>query len=195
MRVTNNESTNDLPAITPGLNDCHVCRQLRLEGPDDREYSIVPTKGGGWQAWSAALLRLFQRIGAHPTQAVIINQDALTQRYVQVLIGHGIAHAEASSNVYLMNDSRLTLEQEALLAALGWLTPAETEDDPDKMPANWYLPPIHGDWLMLVEMFVATMVGIFGFDDRFPVGIRTFAAENPCKACSWPGRVVRCPSP
>lgn len=183
--MTNRDSGNDLPAIRLGLDGCQVCRQLRLEGPDDREYRVVPSKGGGWQAWSAALLRLFQRIGSHPTQALIVNQDARTDRYVQVLIGHGIAHAEASSNVYLMDDSRLSPEQEELLAALGWQTPPAAEDDPDKMPANWYLPRIEGDWTYLVEMFLATMVGVFGYDEHAPVSIRTFAAENPCKKCSW----------
>lgn len=168
------------------VDDCVVCRQLRLEGPDERTYVVTPAEGGGWQPWSAALLRLFARIGSQPTQAVIITQEPLTDRYVQVLIGHGIGHAEASSNVYLLDESRLTTEHEELLASLGWQPPTETEDNPEKMPANWYLPPIHGDWTMLVEMFVATMVGIFGFSEHLPVEVRTFAAQNPCKACSWP---------
>lgn len=184
--MTTSDSGKDQPAITPGLDGCQVCRQLRLEGADEREYVVVPSKGGGWQAWSAALLGLFQRIGSHPTQVLIVNQDARTDRYVQVLIGHGIAHPEASSNVYLMNESRLSSEQQELLSALGWQVPVADEDDPDEMPANWYLKPIHGDWTYLVEMFLATMVGIFGYDERAPVSIRTFAAENPCRSCSWP---------
>ena len=183
--MTRDGSTNDQPAITPGLDGCQVCRQLRLEGPDDRTFAVAPASGGGWSNVSTALLRLFQRIGSQPTQAVIIEQPRLTDRYVQALIGHGIAHAEASSNVYLMEGSQLSSDHEELLFALGWLAPTADEDDPDEMPANWYLPQIHGDWPYLVEMLVATMVGIFGFDERHVVSVRTFAAENPCKACSW----------
>jgi hypothetical protein len=75
---------------------------------------------------------------------------------VQVLIGHGIAHAEASSNVYLEGESRLSLDQEHLLAELGWQRPQRDDDDPEEMPANWFLPRIHRDWQYLTEMLVAT---------------------------------------
>lgn len=53
------------------------------------------------------------------------------------------------------------------------------------MPANWFLPHIHGDWQYLTEMLVATVVGVFGFAEDSPVLVRTFAAENPCSECSW----------
>jgi len=129
---------------------------------------------------------MFDRLGSQPTRAVIIEQTAITDRYAQVLIGHGIAHADASSNVYLLGDSRLTAEHEELLGALGWLPPDSDVDDPDEMPANWHLPLIHGDWQYLVEMIVATVVGVFGFEQGAPVEIRSFTAENPCRACSWP---------
>ena len=61
--------------------------------------------------WSAALLRLLRRVGSEPTRVIIITQSLLTDRYVQVLIGHGIAHAEAGSNVYLTGESRLSADQ------------------------------------------------------------------------------------
>lgn len=178
-------SKNDQPAITPGLDSCPVCRQLRLEGPDDCAFLVDPASGGGWTNWSAALLRLFQRVGPQPTQAVIIDQPGSLDRYVQVLIGHGVAHAEASSNVYLEGESRLSPDQESLLTELGWQRPERDEDDPEEMPANWFLPRIHDDWLYLTEMLVATVVGVFGFAEDSPVLVRTFAAENPCRECSW----------
>ncbi len=177
--------TNDLPAIRVGLDDCPVCRQLRLEGPDERTYVVAPSDGGGWTLWSGALLRLFRRIGSQPTQAVIIDQPMLFDRYVQVLVGHGIAHAEASSNVYLAGASKLSADAEQTLAKLGWRAPEADHDDPDEMPANWYVSSIRGDWQYLVELLVATM-GLLGFDEHLPIQVRTFAAENPCRACSWP---------
>lgn len=179
-------SINDQPAITPGLDACPVCRQLRLEGPPDRSFVVEPASGGGWGTWSAALLRLIRRIGSDPTQALIIDQPACGDRYVQALIGHGIAHAEASSNVYLGEESRLSDDEEGALRELGWQAPDRDYDDPDEMPANWYLPLIHGDWQYLTEMLVATAVGVFGFDECRPVVVRTFLAENPCRVCSWP---------
>ncbi len=85
--------------------DCAKCAQLRAEGPDPVDFAISPADGGGWYEWAAALFRLFRRIGQNPTQAVVIHQEPVTGRYVQLLIGHGIAHAEASSNVYLAGGS------------------------------------------------------------------------------------------
>lgn len=184
--MTNRKPTNDHPAITPDVDECPVCRQLRLDGPDEHVYAVAPGDGGGWPAWSAALLRLFVRIGDQPTQAVIIEQPALTGRYVQVLIGHGLAHVEASSNVYLEGECRLSAEHEDLLTVIGWLAPEADHDDPDEMPANWHLPLIRRNWRHLVEILVATIAGVFAFNERAPIEIRTFGAENPCQGCSWP---------
>jgi hypothetical protein len=146
---------------------------------------VTPSEGGGWLVWSAALVRLFQRTGTQPTQAVIISQPERSDRYVQAQIGHGIAHVEVSSNVYLMGASRLTDDHEALLVELGWLASA-LDDDPDEMPANWYLPLIVGDWQYLVAMLLTVAAGVLGFDEQLPVEVSTFQCDNPCRDCSWP---------
>jgi hypothetical protein len=168
------------------VDECAVCRQLRGEGPDPREFSVAPDSGGGWHQWAAALLRFIERMGHEPTQAVVISQAWLGQRYVQVMIGHGIAYAETGSNVYLTGDSRLSAREEAWLAELGWLSPSSSKDDPDQMPANWKLPVIHGDWRYLVEMLVGTMVGVLGFSSQLPIQVRSFGCSHPCRDCSWP---------
>lgn len=166
--------------------ECRDCRHLRLEGPGEREFVVAPINGGGWPEWSFALLRLLQRMSAQPTQALIITQDSLTSRYVQVLIGHGIAHVEASSNVYLEGSSLLEAEHEELLTLLGWQPPGADRDDPDRLPANWSLPLVRGDWAMVTELLSATVIGVFGFSEFLPTTIRTFLCDSPCKACSWP---------
>jgi hypothetical protein len=168
------------------VDDCPVCRQLRDEGPDGREFCVAPDDGGGWQLWSAALLRFIVRMGHQPTQAVIITQPMVSERYLQFLVGHGIAHAEVGSNVYLTGESRLSPDAEVLLAELGWLAPTLSQDDPDEMPANWSLPLIVGDWGYLVEMLLASMVGVLGFDSRLPIEVRSFGCDHPCRDCSWP---------
>ena len=173
-----------------GDDECAECRHLWLEGTDPCEYTLTPADGGGWSAWSAALLRLVQRLAKQPTQAMIITQDVLTRRYVQVLIGHGIAHAEASSNIYLSGDSRLLPDHEELLELVGWLPPASDHDDPDDMPANWSWPLVQDDWSSLTEVICATIIGIFGFSEHLPITIRTFQCDAPCKACSWPDQSV-----
>ncbi len=183
MSTNNNNKKSSGAARSEG---CAVCRQLLLEGAAPYAYSVTPSEGGGWQVWSAALVRLFQRMGTQPTQAVIITQPDRNDRYAQAQIGHGIAHAEVSSNVYLMAESRLTADREALLVELGWLAPALDNDDPNEMPANWYLPLIRGDWQYLVQMILTAMVGVLGFDDQLPVEVRTFQCDNPCRDCSWP---------
>ena len=168
------------------VTDCPVCRQLLLEGPDTQTFVVAPADGGGWHQWSAALLRLVRRIGSEPTRALIVSQQPLTQRYLQCLIGHGIAEVQASSNVYLRGSSRLSTGEEALLARLGWQPPDRDHDDPELMPANWWVPRIAGDWPALVELLSATAIVALGFDERFPVSVHTFGCDRPCRACSWP---------
>jgi hypothetical protein len=162
---------------------CAVCDQLRPEGPDVIDFAVAPAAGGGWHEWAAALERLLRRIGRHPTQCLLVTQDSVTDRYVQMLIGHGQAHAEASSNVYLHGASRLTANHEDLLTRLGWLAPARAYDGRSEMPANWCLPLIAGNWAELVEVVLATVAGVFGFDETQPVKVRTFMADHPCVAC------------
>ncbi|MGE0305024.1 MAG: hypothetical protein AB7N61_12320 [Acidimicrobiia bacterium] len=162
---------------------CPVCDQLRPEGPDAVDFSVAPAAGGGWHEWAAALERLLRSIGHNPTQCLLITQDSVTDRYVQMLIGHGQAHAEASSNVYLQGVSRLTADHEDLLARLGWMAPARAYDDRSGMPANWVLPLVEGNWADMVEVVLATVAGVFGFDQNQPVEIRTFMADHPCKEC------------
>lgn len=145
------DESNGLPT-SAGPPECSTCRQLRFEGPDEHCFVVAPADGGGWEMWSAALLRLLQRIGHQPTRAIIISQPVVNDRYVQALIGHGIAHVEVGSNVYLTGESRLSVHHEELLTLLGWLSPESDIDAPGEMPANWYLPLVDGDWLYLVEM-------------------------------------------
>jgi hypothetical protein len=158
---------------------------LQPEGPDTHTFEVVPADGGGWSMWSAALLRLLQRVGQEPTRVIIITQLLLNDRYVQALIGHGIAHSEVGSNVYLTGESRLSADQEELLALLGWRAPVSDVDVPGGMPANWTLPLVRGDWQHLTEMFAGTMIGVLGFSELLPVEVRSFGADNPCRDCSW----------
>ena len=51
------------------------------------------------------------------------------------------------------------------------------------MPANWVLPLVHGNWADLVEVVLATVAGVFGFDETQPVVIHTFMADHPCSEC------------
>ena len=81
-------------------------RGIASDHPPTHPHFSTP-RGGGWRTWSEALLRLLERMGHQPTQSVIIHQRLLNNRYVQLQIGHGVAHAEASSNVYLTGDWRL----------------------------------------------------------------------------------------
>ena len=179
----NDESERRVARADDG--ECSACEGLRPEGPDIHTFEVVPADGGGWSMWSAALLRLLQRVGHEPTRAIIITQSLLTDRYVQVLVGHGIARAEVGSNVYLTGASRLSVDQEELLALLGWRAPVSDVDVPGGMPANWTLPLVHGDWQHLTEMFASTMIGILGYSEHLPVEVHAFGADNPCRDCSW----------
>jgi len=125
------------------------------------------------------------RVGSEPTRIIIIKQPLLTERYALALVGHGIAHAEVGSNVYLAGESRLSDDQEELLALLGWQAPITDVDVPGEMPANWTLPLVHGDWQHLTEMFASTMIGILGVCEHLRVEVMAFGADPPCRDCSW----------
>jgi hypothetical protein len=109
------------------------------------------------------------------------------------MLGHGIAHAEASSNVYLEGDSVLNDEHEELLHMLAWQRPSLDHDEPEQMPANWSLPLIHGEWAYLVEMLKAVIIGVFGFSEHLPIEVRTFGVDAPCRACFWPDELLIAP--
>jgi len=172
-----------------GDEECSTCEQFRLDGPDEHTFEVVPAGGGGWPMWSAALLRLLQRVGHEPTRVIIITQSLLTQRYMQALVGHGLAHTEVSSNVYLEGESRLSVDQEELLSLLGWQEPILDYEVRGDRPANWTLPLVHGDWRYLTEMFASTMIGILGFSEHLPVELLAFGADHPCRDCSWTDRL------
>lgn len=166
--------------------DCTACAQLRLEAADDVDYDVAPAAGGGWPEWAAALTRLLRRIGREPARALIISQALVTDRYVQMQIGHGQAWVEASSNVYLTGGSRLSTEQEALLTQIGWRRPERDVDMPDEYPSNWTFPLVQGTWDEMVEVILATIAGVFGFCEDVPVNIHTFQLDEACKDCFFP---------
>jgi hypothetical protein len=114
---------------------------------------------------------------------VIVEQPDTNGRYVQLLIGHGRALVEASSNDYLLDESRLTADHEELLGLLGWQWEGTDADEPDGEPANWTLPEVRADSPDLVEILLATIVGVFGFDEHTPVQVRTFMVDDPCRDC------------
>lgn len=105
----------------------------------------------------------------------------MTQRYVELLIGHGKAYVEASSNGYLLGEHRLSAADEELLVAIGWIAPKTDVDDPERFAANWTLPLVVGDWDALVEVLLAAITCVFGFDEQVPVEMRSFPADHPCR--------------
>lgn len=162
---------------------CPVCVQLRKQAPAAMHPSTIPSRIGGWVQWSALLLQLLHDIGNEPTRVVIIEQPHRNDRYVQMLVGHGFARVEASSNQFLQGTSRLSGVDERLLTLLGWQAPNTAARTPSP---NWTLPLVEADWQNLVETITATVVGIFGFSEQLPVQWSIFAADHPCHDCSWP---------
>jgi hypothetical protein len=168
------------------MTGCAVCVQLRLEASDELNYELAPAAGGGWHEWAAALVRLLRRVGGEPARALIITQDPVTQRYVQMQIGHGVARVEASSNAYLLGRSCLSDDEEELLNRIGWRAPVSEVDQPDEYPSNWTLPRVCGCWDDLTEVILATIVGVFGFIDSVPVKVQAFQLERACRDCFFP---------
>lgn len=172
---------------------CTECRHLRLEADDARAFEVAPVDIGGWRMWSKALLRMVRRMGDQLTQAIVISQEPFTQRYLQAVVGHGIARVEASSNASLQGMHRLTDDHHQLLVLLGWRPPTDESLDPRDGPGSWSLPLVHRTWDDMVDVISATTIGVFGFSEHLPVSVITFGSVHPCRTCSWPeaGRAFR----
>ena len=67
-------------------------------------------------------------------------------------------------------DQHFLVTPRAAMGGLGWLAP-DHDYDAQEMPANWYPPRIHRDWQYLTEMLLVTMVGVFGFDEEWPIEV------------------------
>jgi hypothetical protein len=146
-------------------------------------FSVSPASGGGWTAWTAALVRMFTRLRDQPAHCVVVTQEP-NERYVQVMIGHGHAHVEASSNTYLAGDFRLGPSEEQLLRSFGFEHP-DAADPRSTLPQNWWFDEEHADPHSIAETLTATMIGVMCFDERWPITIDIFGADSPCAACFW----------
>ena len=146
-------------------------------------YSVAPATGGGWPAWTAALVRMLTRMIDEPTHCITITQEP-NERYVQLMVGHGHACVEASSNTYLTGDFRLGPSEEAVLRSFGFRHP-DALDPRDSVPRNWWFDENHADPILIAETLTATMIGVMCFDERWPITINLFGADTPCAACFW----------
>jgi hypothetical protein len=148
-----------------------------------QEFDVAPAPGGGWLVWSHALARLLARLSVQPAHCVVITQEP-NQRYVQLIIGHGHAHVQASSNTYLEGDFRLGPTEEAQLRLLGFNSPDELDDD-HLGPHNWWFDQASVDPFDLAELLGRMLMSITAFDSRWPIHIEVFGADSPCDACFW----------
>lgn len=157
---------------------CDVDReQTRFE-----QFEIVPRLGGGWPAWAEAFARLIDRLAGLPAHCVIVSQEP-NQRYVQMMVGHGHAHTEVSSNVYLMGDFRLDHREEQALELLGF-EPPDLDADGSR-PFNWWRDDEAADGETIAGRMLAVLTTTLGFDERAPVTVDVFGADHPCEACFW----------
>jgi hypothetical protein len=163
----------DHPACT-----CELARERTIE----RHFEIAPAAGGGTVAWAIAFGRLLMRLLALPTHCVVITQEP-NQRYVQLILGDGHARVEASSNHYLDGDFRLGASEERHLRALGFNPPEELDDE--GWPRNWWFASDHADPAQIADVLAHTAIAVMCFDERVPITINVFGADNPCETCSW----------
>jgi hypothetical protein len=163
--------------------DTDTCRcAIEIARTETRTYSVAPGDGGGWPAWTAALTGLLTRLATGPTHCLVITQEP-NQRYVQLMLGHGHAHVEASGNAYLVGDFRLGESEEQMLAHLGFQHPHTLDDR--GLPENWWSDHDVADPAQIAETLTTALLGVMGFDERWPVTIDVFGADSPCEACFW----------
>ena len=148
-----------------------------------QSFTVAPATGGGWPAWTSAFTRLLVRLAVEPTHCVVVTQEP-NPRYVQLMVGHGHAHVEASSNTYLEGDFQLSPTEERLLEQLGFQHP-DRLDPESTFPENWWFDVDDADPVRLAEILAAAMIGVMAFDARWPLTIEVFGADSPCNACFW----------
>jgi T3SS (YopN, CesT) and YbjN peptide-binding chaperone 3 len=171
----------DTDTITEPSGTCRCA--VEATRTTSRTYSVAPADGGGWPAWTAAFTRLLGRLAVGPTHCVVVTQEP-NQRYVQMMLGHGHAHLEASSNAYLVGDFRLAESDEAALADLGFLHPDDLADD-SGLPENWWIDHDVADPTHIAQLLTATVRNVMAFDEHWPVTIDVFGADSPCEVCFW----------
>lgn len=160
-----------------------VCTcELDRERTVTRCFEVAPASGGGTAAWATAFGRLVSRLAALPTHCVVVTQHP-NQRYVQLLVGHGRVHAEASSNRFLEGDFRLGPSEGEYLRILGFTAPSDAADP--EGPCNWVFDRPAADPISVADVLAHTMVAVMCFDERHPVTIEVFGAAEPCEVCSW----------
>jgi hypothetical protein len=143
----------------------------------DAELELAPELGRQeWRGWTRALAELLRDLADGPVHVLILTQPAC-ERYVQVVVGHGEARVEASSNAHLRGD-RLFAHDERRLASLGYRRP-------DAASPYWTLEEPVGLPEQLAELVAHTLVGIFGLDATSPLHVGRFGADRPCRTCSW----------
>lgn len=165
-------------------DECETCWQLRFEAPDPHRYVIVPSEDGGWKGWAGWVASLLRRVGDDPLQVFIAHQPQSGDRYLQGLIGHGLAWVEVSSNHYLTGASLLTAADEDRLLMLGWRRPSPVNVERG-LTNNWWQPLVHGTWPQLACLLATTAAMALRFSEHQPVELETFAADHPCRACAW----------
>ena len=171
----------DTDTITQPADTCRCA--VEVTRTETRTYSVAPRDGGGWSAWTAALTRLLTRLATGPAHCVVVTQEP-NQRYVQLMLGHGHAHLEASSNAYLEGDFRLGESEEQMLTTLGFEHP-DTLGDDRGLPENWWSDHDVADPERIARTVTTALLGVMGFDECWPVTISVFGADSPCEACFW----------
>jgi hypothetical protein len=163
-------------------DDCDDCRgeQLRTK---IRMYSVSPNAGGGWPAWRGSFRRFAVAHLGRPSHCLVITQDP-NQRYVQLIVGHGGARVEVSSNFYLRGIYRLDRSDEALLARLGFRPRQELDPDEDR-PKNWWLERHSAGPEWLAVLVTEAVSRVVAFDPRQPVTVEQFGKDRPCRICTW----------
>ena len=184
-RVHNGVVTNSV-SVPPTGSTC-TCGFER-DGAAPRTFEVAPDSGGGWTSWAVALGRLLTRLVDRPTQYVVITQEH-NQRYVQLALGHGNVRVEATSNIYLKGDFRLSAAEEERLGALGFRSPWDDVELEDAEPENWWFEELSvgGDArpVLIAERVVSTMTTVSAFDSRYPVTITMFGHDDACKESAW----------
>jgi hypothetical protein len=194
VQIADHEAKSHELAVTPSRHhgvvdddtvseqhaDC-TCDAARDRTLDQQRFEVAPAPGGGWVAWAVSFGRLLARLIDLPTHCVVVTQRP-NQRYVQVMLGDGRAHLEASGNEFLEGDFRLGETEHEHLHALGFDAP--DEGAPDSVP-NWWMDHPDADPFAVADLLTHTMVAVMGFDDGWPVTIELFGADQPCAVCAW----------
>lgn len=166
--------------VAAAAEPCIRCA-IENAAADQLELDTLFHHSDDWQAWSGDMAQLFHQLLAGPVHVVII-QEAGSDHYVQVMLGHHRSLIEVSANTTTDDVSDQPESASNQLRSLGFTAP-------DKAVAgsspNWTRDVSDAAPEHLSQVVAACLSGPARTAATDRLLVEAFVIETPCATCAW----------